>query len=118
MLSKGSVVLASLLAVASAFPAPHNPAAKPIKTGKAIYFLSNNAENAVVAVPIGADGKLSGGVINPTGGKGGNSISSATNNTAGPDALASQAALTVAGMVRQSKMTCKKYSKFPMNSNS
>jgi hypothetical protein len=67
--------------------------------GKAIYFLTNNQQNAVVALPIGADGTLSNGTVTGTNGAGSNSIDGATNSSAGPDALVGQAALTVTGQV-------------------
>ncbi|OBT57099.1 hypothetical protein VE04_02169 [Pseudogymnoascus sp. 24MN13] len=64
---------------------------------KAIYFLTNNAQNAVVALPVGCDGTLSRGSVTGTGGKGSNSIDMGTNLPAGPDALSSQSALKVSG---------------------
>ena len=54
--------------------------------GKAIYFLTNDAQNAVVALPIAEDGTLSGGTVTSTGGAGSNSIDGAKNATAAPDA--------------------------------
>jgi hypothetical protein len=69
------------------------------KAGKALYFLTNNKQNAVVALPIGMDGTLSEGTVTATGGMGSNSIDGATNETTGPDALVGQAALTIAGQV-------------------
>jgi hypothetical protein len=68
---------------------------------KAIYFLTNNAQNAVVALPVGCDGTLSRGSVTGTGGKGSNSIDMGTNLPAGPDALSSQSALKVSGQVRK-----------------
>ncbi|OAL55137.1 hypothetical protein IQ07DRAFT_499576 [Pyrenochaeta sp. DS3sAY3a] len=64
-------------------------------TGKAVYFLTNDAQNAVVAVPIDSTGSLSGGTMTSTGGAGSNSIDSATNAKAAPDALIGQSALTI-----------------------
>ncbi|KAJ9268264.1 hypothetical protein DTO212C5_5592 [Paecilomyces variotii] len=66
-------------------------------TSKAIYFITNDANNAVAAVPIGNDGTLSGGTVTETCGKGANSIDGATNKPAAPDALLSQSAVSVAG---------------------
>ncbi|KAF2846865.1 hypothetical protein T440DRAFT_404848 [Plenodomus tracheiphilus IPT5] len=65
-------------------------------TGKAIYFLTNDASNAVVALPIAGDGKLSKGTVTPLGGAGSNSLD-ATGAKAAPDALVGQSALTVVG---------------------
>ncbi|EEA22423.1 hypothetical protein TMatcc_001271 [Talaromyces marneffei ATCC 18224] len=68
--------------------APHGP--------KAIYFLSNEDANSVVAIPIGLDGTLYGGATIATGGKGGTSVT-ATGALNAPDTLSSQSALTVVG---------------------
>ncbi|KAI0015345.1 hypothetical protein F4780DRAFT_787072 [Xylariomycetidae sp. FL0641] len=72
------------------------PASDCKATGKAVYILTNESPNSVLALPINEDGTLSKGVLNPTGGKGGSSVDS-DGKPAGPDALASQSALTVAG---------------------
>lgn len=69
-------------------------------TGKAVYFITNDAKNAVAAVPIGDDGTLSGGSVTDTCGKGANSIDGMTNQPAAPDALVGQSAVSVAGQVR------------------
>ncbi|GAD96285.1 hypothetical protein SNOG_13222 [Paecilomyces variotii No. 5] len=66
-------------------------------TGKAVYFITNDAKNAVAAVSIGDDGTLSGGTVTATSGKGGNSIDGMTNQPAAPDALVGQSAVSVAG---------------------
>ena len=67
---------------------------------KAIYLLTNDASNAVIALKVNRDGTLSQGSITPTGGKGANEINVMTGMPAGPDALSSQSALTIAGSVR------------------
>ncbi|KAF3763381.1 hypothetical protein M406DRAFT_230663, partial [Cryphonectria parasitica EP155] len=66
---------------------------------KAIYVLDNQAKNAVIAVPVGADGFLdtAAGSTTLTGGAGASAINAATNESAGPDALFSQSALAVSG---------------------
>ncbi|KAI1207734.1 uncharacterized protein F4807DRAFT_462534 [Annulohypoxylon truncatum] len=66
-------------------------------TGKAVYLITNDQVNSVVALPIKADGTLGVGTVTPSGGNGASSINGMTNQTAGPDSLASQSALTVAG---------------------
>jgi hypothetical protein len=66
--------------------------------GKAIYMLTNDAENAVVALPIGADGMLSKGKVMKTGGAGSVAVD-AEGKPATPDALIGQSALTVVGNV-------------------
>ncbi|KAH6877052.1 hypothetical protein B0T10DRAFT_520486 [Thelonectria olida] len=67
------------------------------KSTKAIYMLTNDAKNAVIALPIGSDGMLSKGTSTEAGGAGSNSIMGSTGQPAGPDALVSQSSLTVAG---------------------
>ena len=64
--------------------------------GKAIYLITNDAANAVVALPIGADGRLSSGSVTRTGGSGSVALN-ADNQPATPDALVSQSALAIAG---------------------
>ncbi|KAI1773275.1 hypothetical protein F4818DRAFT_122454 [Hypoxylon cercidicola] len=66
-------------------------------TGKAVYLLTNDANNAVVALPISEDGTLAVGTVTPSSGKGSNSVDGATMKPAQPDALVSQSALTIAG---------------------
>ncbi|KAI0886970.1 uncharacterized protein GGS22DRAFT_187050 [Annulohypoxylon maeteangense] len=66
-------------------------------TGKAVYLITNDEANAIVAMPIKSDGTLGAGTVTPAGGKGSSSIDGMTNQPAGPDALLSQSALTVAG---------------------
>ncbi|KAK3903563.1 hypothetical protein C8A05DRAFT_43223 [Staphylotrichum tortipilum] len=65
-------------------------------TAKALYFITNDATNAIVALPIGPDGKLSPGTVTQTGGAGSASLKS-DGQPAAPDALVSQSALTIAG---------------------
>ncbi|OCL09746.1 hypothetical protein AOQ84DRAFT_397237 [Glonium stellatum] len=64
---------------------------------KAAYFISNNAQNTVVALKINSDGTLCDGSITPTGGTGESGISGATNMPAGPDSLFSQSPLMITG---------------------
>lgn len=77
--------------------------AAKVANGKAIYMLSNQASNSVVAVPIAQDGTLNeaGGSSTETGGAGANGVDGSTNQPAAPDPLFSQSALTVAGNVCQ-----------------
>lgn len=71
-----------------------------VPTGaKAIYFITNDACNSVVALKVAADGTLSDGSITGTGGAGMNGLLSATGGIAAPDALFSQGAVKVAGNV-------------------
>lgn len=67
--------------------------------GKAVYFMTNEEQNAVAAVPISADGTLSGGTLECTGGKGSNSIDGTTNEPAQPDPLVGQSSLSLVGNV-------------------
>ncbi|KAH7117568.1 hypothetical protein B0J11DRAFT_560807 [Dendryphion nanum] len=98
--------LSLLAAIAAAAPAPQSngasctmPPAKSnmITVGKAVYFITNDAENAVVALPIGKDGMLSKGTVTKTGGAGSNAVNGTTKAPLSPDALLSQSALTVVG---------------------
>lgn len=75
--------------------APHCQSQQAVAVGRAIYFLTNEATNAVVALPIGSDGMLSKGSVTKTGGAGSVSIDSATKKPALTDALNSQSSLTV-----------------------
>ena len=93
---KSLFLATSLSVIVVAAPSFH----RTKSTVNAIYFLTNDQSNAVVALPVGADGKLSQGSVTPAGGKGGNSINGATNEPEAPDALIGQSALTVAGNVR------------------
>ena len=67
---------------------------------KAVYLITNDAQNSVIALPIKESGKLSHGSVTQTGGKGSNSIDMNDNLPAAPDALVSQSALTISGEVR------------------
>ncbi|KAH7069563.1 hypothetical protein BKA63DRAFT_605974 [Paraphoma chrysanthemicola] len=79
---------------AGACAAPQQPDAMTV--GKAVYFLTNDKENAVVALPISADGTLSNGTMTKTGGAGSIALD-AKMQPAVPDALVGQSSLTVAG---------------------
>jgi hypothetical protein len=72
-----------------------------VTAGKAVYFITNEEQNAVVALPIGKDGKLSKGSITMTGGVGSISIDGANGMPAASDALIGQSSLTVVGNVSQ-----------------
>lgn len=88
-------------------PAVHQVLARPAascgasQNGKAIYMITNDKVNAVVAIPIGRNGLLraSGTSSTPTGGEGANGIDGSTNQPSAPDALFSQSSLTLAGNV-------------------
>lgn len=65
---------------------------------KALYFITNSANNSIVALNVAADGTLSDGSITATGGAGMNGVDS-TGAPAAPDALFSQGAVKVLGNV-------------------
>jgi hypothetical protein len=65
---------------------------------KAIYFITNAANNSIVALKVASDGTLSDGSITPTGGAGLSGVDS-TGAPAAPDSLFSQGAVKVAGNV-------------------
>ena len=75
------------------------PAAAAKGNAKAIYFLSNDAKNNIVALKVGADGKLSKGSMTSTQGKGGLGVD-ADGKPALPDGTFSQSVLRVEGSVR------------------
>ncbi|KAI9806641.1 MAG: hypothetical protein M1825_006098 [Sarcosagium campestre] len=64
---------------------------------RAVYLLSNNDQNSVVAINVRQDGTLGSGRMTATGGKGGVLIDGMTKKPATTDALASQSALAIAG---------------------
>ncbi|KAB2573416.1 hypothetical protein DBV05_g7932 [Lasiodiplodia theobromae] len=104
MPTQSSLLLSSLwlFTLAASAPAPHcgagcQTAARSPTVGKAVYFLTNDAQNAVVALPIAADGTLSDGTVTATNGAGSNAIDGTTNKTSAPDALVGQSSLTIAG---------------------
>ena len=68
-------------------------------SGNVLYITTNNAANAIAAIPIGRDGTLSAGQLTYTGGSGANFVEMATGAIARPDALDSQSSLTMAGNV-------------------
>lgn len=86
-----------ILHSAEAFPAPALPL--PISAwntiGKALYFQTNEEQNAIVSVKINKNGALSAGQLSYTNGTGASEISAATNKTAAPDGLSSQGSVTV-----------------------
>ncbi|KAI1073026.1 hypothetical protein LB507_008923, partial [Fusarium sp. FIESC RH6] len=78
-----------------------HPACRPemnmaVANGKAIYVLTNDDQNGVLALPIKKDGTLAKGQVAMTGGAGSIAVD-ADGNPATPDALVSQSALTIAG---------------------
>ncbi len=89
-----SLSVLSLAALAAAHPRART-------AGRALYLISNEATNQVVAIPIAADGTLSGGVAVGTGGSGANGLVGSAKQPAAPDALFSQSALTVVGQVSE-----------------
>ncbi|KAJ2904437.1 uncharacterized protein MKZ38_008110 [Zalerion maritima] len=96
-----SLILSILASVPLVAAAPRGCVAgtePQASTGQAVYFITNGVEeNAVVAVPIGADGTLSGGTTTGTGGQGSVAVD-ADGQPAVPDALVGQSALSLAGM--------------------
>lgn len=77
--------------------------------GKAIYFLTNDAENSVIALPISNDGTVSHGTMTKTDGAGSIAINGATMQPGTPDALVGQSSLTVSGNVSRVAKIRRKY---------
>lgn len=69
------------------------------RPAKAVYFMTNEAQNAVVALPVGMNGSLAMGTTTSTGGAGGSQVSMTDGTSNGPDALGSQASVQVADNV-------------------
>lgn len=88
------------LAVAAPGTRPTAGRAGLAKNAKAVYLLSNEVENAVVALKVNRDGALSPGSVHLTGGKGAAGVDDATNATADRDVLFSQSSLRIDGNVR------------------
>ncbi|KAK3311168.1 uncharacterized protein B0T15DRAFT_388436 [Chaetomium strumarium] len=81
------------------FPSPQHSSQQGV--GRAVYLITNDEKaNAVIALPIGADGKLCPGTATLTGGTGSVALDS-DEQPATPDALVSQSALTIAGNVSE-----------------
>ncbi|KAF2183559.1 hypothetical protein K469DRAFT_690015 [Zopfia rhizophila CBS 207.26] len=92
-----SLLAPLLLAAPSNIPIRLRPRqAQNAATGKAIYFITNDAQNAVVAMPINADGTLGDATLTATGGSGSTALD-AKGQPAVPDALIGQSSLTIAG---------------------
>lgn len=67
---------------------------------KTAYFMTNNGNNAIIAIDVADDGTLSQvASTTPTGGLGAATINGMNNMPAGPDALSSQGSLEVSGNV-------------------
>ena len=78
--------------------ASENVTSAASSNAKAIYFLTNAANNSIVALKVASDGTLSDGSVTATGGAGLSGVDS-TGTPAAPDSLFSQGALKVAGNV-------------------
>ncbi|KAL4932529.1 YncE family protein [Aspergillus undulatus] len=88
--------LCFLLAVCSVDARQGSNSSSSSSSSKAVYVLTNNADNAVIGVPIEKNGLLGYGQIASTGGIGQSGVDS-DGLPAGPDSLFSQGALAVAG---------------------
>jgi hypothetical protein len=106
MLTKSLVSFAAFAALGSAAPRQKNPGQScsnaqqnAVTVGKAVYLITNGAENSVVALPISKDGSLSKGSVTKTGGAGSAAVDGAMKKPALPDALVGQSSLTVVGNV-------------------
>ena len=102
--------VSATLAVATCVAGVAIPAGgmKTAKAPKALYFMTNAADNAIVALPIGQDGKLGDGTITSTGGKGAQEVDATTGVPNAPDGLASQGSVKIAGGVSYISLFCLK----------
>jgi hypothetical protein len=96
MLLQPTLILAAFAATAACRPSHRRMGAHP---AKAVYFMTNEAENAVVALPVGMNGSIAMGTTTSTGGAGGSQVSETDGAPNGPDALGSQASVQVADNV-------------------
>jgi hypothetical protein len=78
-----------------------------MQKAKAVYFMTNLASNAIVALPVSEDGSVSAGTTTSTGGAGGNLVDAKKGIPNGPDALGSQGSVQVAGDVCIAKKSLK-----------
>ena len=76
-----------------------NSASSPAAAPRAVYFQTNGAQNMIVALRVGADGKLEEGSMTPTGGSGSAEVDPTTGKPTVPDALSSQGSVRVAGQM-------------------
>lgn len=74
-----------------------------MQKARAVYFMTNLASNAIVALPVGQDGTVSAGTMTSTGGAGGNLVDPTKGTPNGPDALGSQGSVQVVGDVCQAR---------------
>ncbi|KAK4453341.1 hypothetical protein QBC34DRAFT_477175 [Podospora aff. communis PSN243] len=82
--------------VINALPQAASPPTPPfLRNARALYFITNNPQNEVIALQLSPSGLLTGfAASTSTSGNGSNGIDTATNLPAQPDALFSQSALT------------------------
>lgn len=99
-LALATVSLASPVSEGSVLIRSHRTQYHQVTTGKAIYFLTNNARNSVAAIKINQlNGLLNDATLTATAGAG-SVVVNMEGKPATPDALVGQSALTVAGNVR------------------
>ena len=100
-----SGIIATIACVSLATARPHSACAAGVSansssaTPKAIYFISNTADNSIIALKVAQNGILSDGSITATGGAGLSGISAADGKAAAPDSLFSQGVVKIAGNV-------------------
>lgn len=100
MLFPASLKALALGAVLAAAPTLAAPTRANKVSAKAVYFMTNEAQNSIVALPVQKNGTLSEGTITATGGKGLQEVSAKTGQPNAPDGLSSQGSVRVAGDVR------------------
>lgn len=95
ILFQAALCVGGLINVATAMPA-YSPVTSD-GPARAVYFQTNEVDNAIVGLKVDKNGTLSKGFVTSTGGMGASSINSANNLTASPDGLSSQGSVTVVG---------------------
>ena len=97
MFLPATLVFAALAATVSCRPSHPRWRAHP---AEAVYFMTNEAQNAVVALSVAKDGSLSTWTMTATGAAGGSLVSATDGTPNGPDALGSQGSVQVTDNVR------------------
>ena len=91
------ILFTCLLQTLSALPNPKLP--REWDQPRALYYITNDAQNAVVSLNVADDGSLSEGSMILTGGAGSHALN-ATGQVSGGDALYSEGSIKVVGQVR------------------
>ena len=96
-LSKLVAILAFVCSLDARVTETHHRKVVDNAEAKAVYFMTNQANNSILALLVACDGTVSNPTSVATGGAGGNVFDTIANAPAAPDALSSQGSVKVAG---------------------